>query len=465
MKKNEENIENLTETEEKPPKSSYLSLDDDIDNDQFNEYADELTNIMVTFNKDPDKARKLAHRLNRRIREEDVAKQKEMDRKIQRDFDRRAKRGRRRPNPRYLGRKSPYADPLADVLPDGIVPSLPPVPDELLHKEEEEEESNDSDSIDASANNVFNMNPMSKIEVGEKYGIQVSVPNHPVPSQFVATNYALPKKQHLTKKQKQEMQYQQQMQQQQLQYLYANGYGFNPSIYQYPYGYYQYPPYSPYVTPQITQTSRNNFVTNTNKDPPLFTPTQYFPNPFPNYSNYLAQQQQQFQASDVPQPPVPPEPPRKVVSQQSLMEQSGISIATPSKATPPLISAKQALGTLNGISIIPRDKTGVESASLQIGDKNYMTQSHKPQIPQNFHTSSGTTLTIGKISDIPTPSIETPNGSVRIVPSHNAQSISQENDNPKQFDVEKPQFTGMKTGGLVIGKNTALLKVEKPSQG
>ena len=158
-----------------------------------------------------------------------------------------------------------------------------------------------------------------------------------------------------------------------------------------------------------------------NKGPTqFFVPNQKYQNLYQNYYNYYYQQQmqrfyqnmmQQEQRQD--QPPQPPLPPQQSTNRQRLMEQSGITITPPQRNFDTDTSIQ--MPSQFGISIIPRDKTGADSASLQIGDKNFTSSSHRTQLPHTFYTSSGSALTIGRASDLPKPVVSKANSGAPVV--------------------------------------------------
>ena len=421
--------------------SAFMSFGDDSINEEIIG-SKPITDIMVTFNKDPDKARKMSAKLNKKLKEEEQQKQEEINRKIQRDFDRRAKKGARKPNPRYLGKKSPYLDPLADSLPNGMVPELPPIPDTVLPKTEEEEDttSEEEDGDNNKDDYHLQINPLSKAEVGEKFGIQVDIPKSPEPTQFGVTSAPLPKNA------KKKPQVAPEPLPNQMPYM---GYPAYPMMPGYPP--FAYPMYDPYYAQMMYQ---QQMAMNKNAKPAAnkgkFTPTQNFPSPYPMYSGIYLNAPGPYLQPAPSEPPVPPQPPVQNLAKQKLMEERGISISTPSKPfdapSPTVYSPQQQLIQASGIHIVPREKAIVSKASLQIGKKTYST--HANPLPSKINTTGGS-LTIGRVSDMKAPTVELRNGEQHQV-KMNPATIP--------FQMEKPahgniQLGGKaaKTGGLVIG--------------
>ena len=422
--------------------SAFMSFGDDSMNDEIIG-SKPITDIMVTFNKDPDKARKMSAKLNKKLKEEEQQKREEINRKIQRDFDRRAKKGARKPNPRYLGKKSPYLDPLVDTLPNGMVPDLPPVPDAVLPQHEEEEDTSGEEEESGPEKEDYHLpiNPLSKAEVGEKFGIQVDIPKSQEPTQFGVTSVSLPKN-----AQKKPRVAPEQLPNQ-MPYMMYPSYPMMPGYPPYPYTVYD-PYYAQMMYQQQMMKGKDaKASTSTEK----FTPTQSFPSPYPMYSGMFLNAPGPYLQPVPPTPPVPPQHHVQDYAKQKLMEESGISISTPSKPfdapSPTQYSPQQQqLMQTSGIQIVPREKSVGSKASLQIGKQTYST--HTNPLPSKINTTAGS-LTIGRISDIKTPTVELRNGEQHQVKMNPA---------PYAFQMEKPSHGNIqlggkaaKTGGLVIG--------------
>lgn len=339
-------------TEAKPSAlPNYMSIDeDDFLDDKYMDPA--YHNILTLFSIDPQRAKKLAAKLGNQERQRLEMHQQDVDRQIQKNFQKR----KIVPATVDIGgiqRKVLTKDPLVDCLPDGKIPSLPPVPEDILPKKEFSDD--DDIKTEELAMNMQRtiINPGSKREVGQKFGIVVDVPKSIEPTQFIAT---------MVDPQKPKQQPQQNMMHfQNLPYPYPYQYPY-PYPYPYPYAY-QYP----YPIPE-------GYLQQTYSAP--FTPNVSAFQPHPTETNR----------------------PRELLAKQKLMEQSGISIAPPAHPFSPTMnmSPQQKLINSSGITISPPNHGPI--ASMNVQGMEFQTKPSPSLLPSTVRTSGGV-LTIGKVGE------------------------------------------------------------------
>lgn len=262
-------------------------------------------------------------------------------------------------------------DPLYGTLKDGMVPSLPPPPPEMYPDFTE-----GIPESRAEIEEPFNpkapppqLRPETKSAVGTAYGIQVDVPKAPIPTKFVSAG---------SKRQNQII---------------------NPTPYM-PYDY-QLQQYNQYISPGMSIGEQNGYV-----GPPIpvdmiyrrddsqpFYPEGYPLGPFhygdhpppigqgPYQETYLEPQKSQFDPSNRNVP----------------IENDGIVISSPNMAFNYQYNVKsqQRLSASSGIQITPREKTWVQPAQMNAGNKIFTATTGTTKLPEKVPTSLGV-LTIGK---------------------------------------------------------------------